>query len=120
MYYQLNKIRSQTKNHKPTKTDQSAAKDTDINVIVKQFTYTGQAPGAAGSPLYADFTQYPQDLRGFIETARSIETHRKNLPAAIRDMPLAQLLVLTPDELRNRITPAPTPPAPPAPGGNAQ
>lgn len=100
-----------TRNTKPTLTDQAGAKDTDINVIVKQFGITGQAPGGPKQPIYEDFTKYPDDLRGFIEAGRAIREHIGNLPKELKGMPLDKLLALPPDEITRILTPPPTPAA---------
>lgn len=105
MYYQLNKLNSRTVTKSPTLTDQSQARETDINVIVRRMGISGQAPRAAGKPMYGDFTQFPQDLRDFIETARGIETHRRKLPEALRDLSTEEILALTPEQLTNKLTP---------------
>lgn len=106
-----NKLR--TKTTKPTKTDQSQAKDTDLNVIVQKFL-KGQLPnGAVQDPLYADFTRYPQDLRGFIETSRSLNAHRSQLPDSLKGMSVEQLMALTPEQLHAILAPPAPPPANP-------
>lgn len=113
MYYQLNRLKAQTKTTKPTLTDQSAAKDTDINIIVKQFLGTGQAPGNAQQPMHEDFTQYPEDLRGFIEAARKLPDHIGKLPPELKGLTLEQLTTSqTTALLTTLVKPAPTP-APP-------
>jgi len=115
MYYQQNRLRAQFKSIKPTLTDQSAAKDTDINVIVKQFGLGGQVLGNRAQPIYEDFTQYPRDLREFIEVSRAVRTHIADLPDELRNLPMDQLLNLPPKELLAKLVkPAPTP-APPEP-----
>lgn len=94
----------------PTLTDQSQAAETDINVIVKRYGVHGQAPGTTREPMYGDFTGLPTDLRGFIETGRALEEHRERLPEKLRDMPITELLALTPEELTNILTPPAPPP----------
>lgn len=99
-----------TKTTQPTLTDQSAANDTDLNVIVKQFLKTGTAPGNPGQPMFEDFTQYPEDLRGFIECAQSIKDHYGRLPEKLQVMDMNQLLSLTPEQLTDILKPdAPKP-----------
>lgn len=111
MSYYENRKRAQTVNTNPTMTDQAGARDTDINVIVKTFTRTGMVPAAQGKPLVGmDFTQLPQDLRGFIETANNLNQIKNRLPAELRAMDIAELMALTPEQITNKLTPpAPTP-----------
>lgn len=111
MYYALNKANSRTKNTKPTLTDQSAAQDTDRNVIVKKFMVTSQVP--AGRPgFYANLAELPEDLRGFINQARSLQNLRGNLPPELRNLSLNDILALTPEQLRDKLK-KPEPPAKP-------
>jgi len=111
MYYQKNRLRAQTVNTEPTMTEQSGAAATDINLIVKSFKVTGRVPGATTAPIAGDFTGLPQDLRGMIETSRSIKAKRGNLPKALREMPIEELLTLTTDKLAAILAP-PTPDKP--------
>lgn len=101
----MNKARAAYFETQPSKTDQSQANDTDINVIMKRYTVTGVAPGAATGPQYQDFTELPQDLRGLIEQTRSIKHLRGTLPDALRDKPMEELLTLTPAQLMALHTP---------------
>jgi len=87
-----------TQNNEPTLTDQSQAGQTDINIIVTQFLKTGQAPQGA-QPIYADFTQLPEDLRGFIEMGRSINQLQRQLPQQLQGVPLVQLLNMTNEQI---------------------
>ncbi|QXP08238.1 MAG: internal scaffolding protein [Arizlama microvirus] len=96
----------------PTMTDQSQAKDTDLNVIMKKYAVTGRVPGAPGQPIYGDFTNLPTDLRGMIEEARSIKERRKSLPPQLRDKPMEELLALTPEQLTTILTPPEQPAKP--------
>lgn len=109
MYYQKNRLRAQFKNTEPTKTDQAAAKSTDINVLVGQFRVGGQVLGHGGVPMYEDFTQLPVGLRDMIEYTRNLRHIRAQLPEQLREMPLDELLALNPQQLRDILTPAPTP-----------
>lgn len=104
MYYE-NRKRARTINNKPTKTEQSGAAQTDINVIVKSFKITGRVPGASTEPMAGDFSELPTDLREMIETAKGIKEKRQGLPPQLRDMPIEELLALTPDKLANILTP---------------
>lgn len=106
MIYQKNKIKSRTVNTEPSLTDQAAARDTDINVIVGQFLVHGQVPGTTKQPIPdADFTQMPTDLRGFIDMGRAMKDHRDKLPAQLKGMELDKLLSLTPEELKTILAP---------------
>lgn len=110
MSYRENKQRAQTRTTKPSLTEQSAANETDINVIVAKFKITGRVPGSQQEPLSGDFTQLPRDLRGFIDLAKSMKNLKSKLPKELRDIPDAKLLALTPDQLKNILTPpAPKP-----------
>lgn len=89
-----NKNRGKTLNKDPSLTDQSGAKDTDLNIIVKKFVQTGTMPGQKEKPLYGDFSNLPTDLRGFIQQARSIEKLRGELPKALADLTVEDLVVM--------------------------
>jgi len=91
---------------KPTLTDQSAAQFTDLNVIVNQFLRTGDSP-SKGNPRYGDFTNLPQDLRSMIDSSRSVNHLRRNLPPQLKDMPLEKILAFTPDQLAQILAPPP-------------
>lgn len=104
-YYYQNRKRAQTKNTDPTKTDQAAAKSTDINVLVGQFRVGGQVLGHGGVPMYEDFTQLPVGLRDMIEYTRNLNHIRGQLPPQLRELPLDQILNLTPAQLRDILTP---------------
>lgn len=108
--YFARKKKLRTVTTKPTMTDQSMAKDTDLNVIVGKFL-KGQLPsGAAQEPMYADFTQYPPDLKGFIDTSRDLPRYRQQLPDPLRNMKVEDLMALTNEQLNAILTPpAPTP-----------
>lgn len=112
-FYYNNRQRARTFNNEPSLTDQSGAKDTDINIIVQKFKITGTVPGAQGQPMGGDFTQFPTDLRDLIHTARDLNAHRQRLPAKLRNIPLEELLALTPEQLNNILTPPAPPPAEP-------
>lgn len=114
--YHRNKQRAIYNNTEPSMTDQGAARDTDINVIVKSFLIHGQAPGTTQEALYADFTEMPDDLAGYIERSKQLEQHRRLLPKQLQDLPLEELLALTPEKLTAILTPA-TPAAPAEPEG---
>lgn len=108
--YAKNKQRSRTVNTRPTATDQSQAKDTDINIIVGKFGITGRVPGATTPPMGGDFTNLPGDLREMIETSRDMRRRRALLPKELQEIPVDKLLTMTPDEITAILKPpAPTP-----------
>lgn len=112
MYYKQNRKRAKTVNTEPTLTDQSQARETDINVIVGRFVRgVAAAPGTPDKPLTgADWTQMPTDLRGYIETSRDYLRHKNALPEQLRNIPIEKLVYMTTDELTSILTPpAPTP-----------
>lgn len=94
-------------------TDQSQAHDTDINVIVGRFLKTGGGVTSPGKPMYGDFSELPDGLRGFIRTAQSLNSYRNQLPESLRELTTEQLLMLTPSELASRLKPPTPTPAPP-------
>lgn len=99
------------RNTEPTLTDQSSAKDTDVNVIMKTYAIHGQAPGTNKQPMHGvDFTELPNDLREFIETGRTLNEHMARLPKELRDLTAEQLFALTPEQLKDKLTPAPKEP----------
>lgn len=103
---------ARTVNNEPTLTDQSGAPDTDLNVILKRYAQSGTIQSHGKEPMYVDWTEYPEDFRGYIHQARELERHRARLPEQLKDKTDAQLLALTPDELQNILTPPAPPPAP--------
>lgn len=105
MSYQRNKELARTLNTEPTLTDQAAAKDTDINRIVASYKITGQMPQAAAQPVYADFSELPDDLRGMMETAKALRQHMDRLPPQLRNLGPEQLLALKGEDLKRILTP---------------
>lgn len=101
--WRKNKIHAIFINTEPTLTDQSSARDTDINVIVAQFGIHGQVPQGAKPPIYGDFTEHPESLRETIEMSRRIQDHRQRLPDALKNLSLEELLALTPETLREKL-----------------
>lgn len=110
MSYAINKLKSRTINKLPTLTDQSAAKDTDRNVIVKKFMIHGQVPSGTKPPIYADFTKLPRDLQGFLRQAQSVARLRKQLPPEFADLTMEAILKLTPEQIAEKLK-KPEPPA---------
>lgn len=103
-YYYERARKLATVNTEPSLTDQSQARETDINVIVGRFIKTGQA-AVPGSPMYGDFSQLPSDLRGFIHTAQRLDEYRSHLPQELAEMTTEDLLRLTPAELTAKLQP---------------
>lgn len=67
----------------PGLTDQSQAKDCDVNVIVDRFMKTGVLPQFQGSPIYGDFSEVAsyQDALGVVAVA---EEQFSGLTAKVR------------------------------------
>lgn len=103
--YMKNKIAAMHTNMDPSMTDQSQAADTDVNVIVKKYAVTGQAPGMAKKPIYLDFTQIPDTLRGMMEKGHELRGYRAKLPEQLRELPLEALLTLTPEQIKAIVEP---------------
>lgn len=112
MGYAENKANARTVNTEPSLTDQSQARETDINVIVGRYGISGQLPQGGSQPMYGDFSRLPTELRDFIEMGRTLDQRRAELPAELRDLPTDELLALTPEQLTNKLTPPADPPAP--------
>lgn len=106
MNHEQRQAKGRTTNNKPSLTDQSAARDTDINVIVQKFGISGVAPGPSREPVWgADLTGLPTDLRDAIEAARSAAQIRQHLPPQLRDRPIEELAALTVEQIQTIITP---------------
>lgn len=96
--YKRNKAAAIFNSNKPTKTDQSQASTTDINVIVTQFLRTGHSPGQQ-QPIYGDFTEFPPDLQTMFQLASSVKEKIAALPIELQGLPLEQLAQLTPEDI---------------------
>jgi len=101
--YQKNKQLSKTVNVGTTKTDQSGAPSTDINVIMRNHAIHGNAPGSPKPPIYGDFSEIPDNLRDMIELGKNISAHQAALPPGLRDMTVAELINSQPADLQRRI-----------------
>lgn len=110
--YLKNKARAIYIDNTPTMADQAGARETDINVIVGRYGISGQLHGNKEQPMYGDFSNLPDGLREFIETAKTYEQRRAELPEQLRGMDTEELLALTPDELTRKLTPEPPAPKP--------
>lgn len=108
--YASNKLKAKTRNTRPTMTDQSHARETDINVIVERLAISGTLPQGK-TPIYGDFSKLPTDLRSMIEMGRRMKALHRRLPDVLQGLTNEQLLALTPEQLAAKLTP----PAPPAP-----
>lgn len=108
-----NKNRGKTSQKKPTLTDQSGAKDSDLNVIVKKFISTATLPGTTKTAMYGDFTELAGDLRELIERTRAVEKLRGKLPEALQNLSMQDLVEMDPKALSDILKPKPTeqPPA---------
>lgn len=95
-----------TADETPTMTDQSGAEDTDINVIVKRYGVYGTFPQGKTQPLYGqDFSELPDDLRTAIETVRSLENLKSNLPEALQNLTVEELMTYTPEAINGLLKP---------------
>lgn len=100
-----NKHRGRTVNNMPTMTDQSGAKDADLNVIVERMIRTGTVTQAKDQPMYGDFSGLPKDYRDFIHQARSIEKLRGDLPKELGALTVEDLVVMDNQALADYLKP---------------
>lgn len=100
-----NKERAKYRNTDASLTEQSQARETDINVIVGRMGVSGTVPGTTKTPMGGDFTNLPVDLREMIETSRTMKQARQNLPPELRDIPVDELLNMTATDIVARLTP---------------
>jgi len=105
MNWEKNKALAITRDTTPSLTDQGAARDTDINIIVGQFLTSGKVPGSAQQPMYGDFSELPRDLRGMINMAASLKLNQERLPEQLRGIPVAELLALTKEQINAKLAP---------------
>lgn len=98
-----------TFNDQPSLTDQSQAEETNLTRLVARFGISGAINGNPATPMYGDFSNLPEDLRGFIETSRTLEDRRLQLPEALRNIPLEELIYMTPEALAEKLKPAEQP-----------
>lgn len=106
----------------PSLTDQSQAKDTDLNIIVRQLAATGVVRGKAGEPLpFTDYTNGPADLREHLEAVKNLKDLRGELPKELQQLTLEQIVTLDNKQLAQyyhhakQQTDQQTPPKPPEP-----
>jgi len=109
-FRELYKIRSKGLATKPkgeTLTDQSQRNDCDLNVIVKKHMPGTVVAGGNKQPIYgADLSDIPTDLAGAIHTLRNMENLRGQLPTEFRELAVADLLELTPQQINEIIAKA--------------
>lgn len=96
---------ARTVNNDPTETDQSGAAETDLNVILKRYAQSGTIQSHGLPPMYEDWTELPEDFRGFIHKARELGALQDKLPAQLRNLPTEALLALTREQLSTILTP---------------
>lgn len=99
------RAKARTVNNEPTMTDQSGASETDLNVVLKRYAQSGTIQSHGKEPMYYDWTEFPEDFRGYLAAARNAEDLREQLPPGLRNMPDAQLLALTPEQIEQMLTP---------------
>lgn len=89
-----------TVDNTPTMTDQAGSEDTDINVIVKRYGVYGTMPqGTKQARFGEDYSQLPDDLAGFIYTARSVERLRGELPFELANLTMEELVTYDTQQL---------------------
>jgi len=113
--WRKNKELAKTPEDTNSLTDQSQAHETDINVIVAKMGITGTVPGNPQQPLYGDWTQFPRDLREYIETARTIDSLQEKLPPQLKGKSYEEILSFTPQEMADLLKPADPPVSTPPP-----
>jgi len=104
MSYRENKRRAITPTIGVTMTDQSGAEATDINVIVRKMNQTGMMPAGAKQPIYADFSDIPNNLKDMLDMSRNLEEHRSQLPEGLQGLSTAELINTPPARLQEMIT----------------
>lgn len=111
------RAKARTVNNEPTQTEQSDANETDLNIILKRYAQSGTVQSHGKDPMYMDWTQYPEDLRGFLEAKRDMEKARLELPKELRDIPTEELIYMTPEAINAKLPkPKPATEVPPQPG----
>jgi len=93
-------------NTDPSETDQSGGDDTDVNVIVKRYGVYGTVPSGMKQPQFGmDMSEIPLDLRDMIESARSLERLRGELPESLRALNVEDLITMTPEAIAGILNP---------------
>lgn len=111
MNYATRKLAAGYRSAKPSLTEQSGARETDINVIISRFAVSGTVPSSRTPPMSGDFSELPADLRGIIDMGKRLNALRDRLPPQLRSMSNEQLCTLTMEQLNTILTPPATPPA---------
>jgi len=109
--YATRKLAAGYRSAKPSLTEQSGARETDINVIISRFAVSGTVPSSRTPPMSGDFSELPADLRGIIDMGKRLNALRDRLPPQLRSMSNEQLCTLTMEQLNTILTPPATPPA---------
>jgi len=99
------RAKARTHNTEPTMTDQSGARETDLNVILTRYAQSGTIQSHGKEPIYEDWTKYPEDFRGYIHQSRETARLRDKLPDQLKKMTDQELLALTVDQLNNILAP---------------
>jgi len=94
-YYYQNRTHARTVNNEPSLTEQSMARDTDLNIIVEKFKITGRVPSAQHNPSRAT-SPTSRTTSGDSSKPQKHQDCRAKLPPQLREMPIEQLLALNP------------------------
>lgn len=68
----------------PSLAQQSAAEESDINVIVRRFGLTGQLPVGLRAPTYGDFGDQIFDFQSAMNAVRQADESFMRMPAQVR------------------------------------
>lgn len=102
--YLARKEAAKFRSTKPTKTDQGAARDTDINVIMRQYNVTGFIRGGSTPPTFGDYTAM-RDLKTTLDIQRNLRQYHASLPEQLRALPLSRLLDLKVEDVQRIMQP---------------
>lgn len=86
-FHKFNGSQTLVYNSEPSLTRQEFAEECDINALMKR--YEGHVVGGPGNlspkePIYADWTDLPQDLMGYLGFMQEAEAQFMRLPAVVR------------------------------------
>lgn len=102
-------LEAETTNKEPSLTDQSAGKDTDLNVIMKKLITTGQMPSVQRDNI-GDISGIPQDFRDMIHATREAHRTKEKLPKELQHLSLDELATLTNEQIAAILAPPPAKP----------